>query len=288
MSTELDSLESLIHTELMDLDALNSRMRGEGLPIVSTSVDATPGASVSSFKELQLSEVSELSNLTPEQIHLRIQGYKFEVWQKTVRMMECVRTLEQRRSEMTAEERRKNKASEGTAFNSKELVTPSSLRSSKRMPQSNEEKQAASMAKLLPNLNQAEIIELIRKGRGAAFQRGLAGGAGSPKSINTCPDCRTEYSGETHECPKATPRTTELPVKPVVPTETFAEKIARLRAATAAAKANQLATQPVKWSPAIQVIRDRVVSIIQRGEAEPAYFTTVQLVRASRELGNIF
>jgi len=298
MSEELASLEALVHNELMDLDALNTRMRENGLPIVSTSVDATPGATVSTYRELQTIEANTvaLMNLTPEQIHYRIQAYKFEVWTKTVQMMECVRILENIKNTMTANEISHRKLNSGVAFNPKSLVTPTQLSKAgkAKVPQTAEEKRMKEMKKLLPHMSEAEILEQFRQARSEAFQKGIekSGGAGSPVSVNICPDCAAEYSGQ-HKCPKAAPKTDDNPDKPK---PTLNERIAAMRAARAAAnqpkETEELFCGPIRpavvWGMQINTIFYRVISLIGSGKDEQAYRSTIELVQASKELGNTY
>lgn len=221
-----ENLESILHTEVMDLDKLNESMRRDGLPIMSTSVDATAGASVTNYMELQKAEASAIASLTPAQLQQRIRDYKFQVWSKTVQMMEVVRHLESLKANLTKEQRKKQGLDDAIAFNPKELANPQKLSSGSRL--TNEEKQAADLQKALPHMTIADCLEMIRKGRGAAFQKGLATGAGSPVAMDDCPDCKASYPASSqHDCPVKAEKKQSL-----------SEKLASLRSAQAAQKSS--------------------------------------------------
>jgi hypothetical protein len=216
MSEKLNELQGILHDETLDLDKLNTSMRESGLPVASTSVDATAGASVTNFKEFQQAELVELSKMTPQEVQNRIRMYKFEIWTKTVKMQAGYSYLQNLASKLSKEEKAALKLTD-VAFNPKELATPQKLSSKSNL--TNEEKQAKDLIKVLPHLSMAEALEQIRKARGAAFQKGLTVGAGTPQSIDTCEKCKIDYpAGTEHKCVVA------------APTMSMAEKVAALRA----------------------------------------------------------
>lgn len=228
---QAEEITELVNREYMELDKQNENMRAVGMPIPSTSIEATAGASVTTFKEFQLAEVTELMKLTPKQVQARIRNYRFEIWATTAKMMTAFKHLNDVAATLSKEARAELKLSDIT-YNPKELSTPAKLRSNSTL--TNEEKQAKDMQKVLPHLSMPEILEMIRKGRGAAFQRGLNSGAGSPTAIDTCDDCKADYvAGTAHDCPEKAARLEKakaqsLPQSIEKP-ETLTEKLARLR-----------------------------------------------------------
>lgn len=233
MADELNELQSLIHEEIMDLDRQNEKMRAEGLPIISTSIDATVGASVTTFKEFQLAEIAEISKMTPQQIQQRIRNFKFEQWSLAQKMMTDFAYLNDMASKMSKEARAALKITDLT-YNPKELSEPKGLRGK----HTELEKQIADLKKLLPNMTDADIQEMIRKGKGSAFQKGLTVGNGSPEAIDTCSECGVDYSGP-HDCPVVAEKKAKLLAAKSLPvTEspkkelTLAERLAKLRATT--------------------------------------------------------
>ena len=200
---EADEAQSILHEEYMDLDKQNEKMRADGMPIPSVSVDATAGASVTNFKEFQEAALLEVKDMTPKQMQMHIRKYKFEIWATTTKMMKIMSHLNQVADKLSKEARADLKLSD-IQYNPKELATPQRLSTTKRgVTLTKEERTARDLQKLMPGMSISDILELQRKAVSAAFQRGLQSGAGTPAAVDVCSECGEEYPAtEKHKCPK--------------------------------------------------------------------------------------
>lgn len=220
---EADIINAVVNEEYIHLDKQNEKMRAEGLPVISTSIDATVGASVTTFKEFQLAEIAEISKMTLPEIQQRIRQFKFEQWALAQKMMTDFSYLNDMASKLSKEARADLKLTD-IAYNPKELAEPKKMKGGMTA----QEKQIKDLQKLMPNMSEAEIQEMIRKGKGDAFQKGLYNG--SPAKIDTCAECGHDYNvANGHDCPVKAAKLAVANTVKASEGETLTERLARLR-----------------------------------------------------------